>query len=52
MDSAVEETDRIIKLAEDLLLLARAQDGTLPIESTEVDRRRAPVGDSRPGIRR
>jgi two-component system OmpR family sensor kinase len=30
--SAVEETDRTIKLAEDLLLLARAQDGTLPIE--------------------
>ena len=35
--SAVEETDRIIKLAEDLLLLARAQDGTLPIESVELD---------------
>lgn len=32
MTSAVEETDRIIKLAEDLLLLARAQDGTLPLE--------------------
>jgi two-component system OmpR family sensor kinase len=32
MASAVEETDRIIKLAEDLLLLARAADGTLPIE--------------------
>ena len=37
LDSAVEETDRIIKLAEDLLLLARAQDGTLPIESAELD---------------
>ena len=37
LDSAVEETDRIIKLAEDLLLLARAQDGTLPIESLELD---------------
>ena len=37
LNSAVEETDRIIKLAEDLLLLARAQDGTLPIESTELD---------------
>jgi two-component system, OmpR family, sensor kinase len=37
LDSAVEETDRIIKLAEDLLLLARAQDGTLPIESVELD---------------
>ncbi len=37
LDSAAEETDRIIKLAEDLLLLARAQDGTLPIESVELD---------------
>jgi len=37
LDSAAEETDRIIKLAEDLLLLARAQDGTLPIESIELD---------------
>lgn len=33
MGSAVEETDRIIKLAEDLLLLARAEDGTLPIDA-------------------
>jgi two-component system, OmpR family, sensor kinase len=31
MRSAIEETDRIVKLAEDLLLLARAQDGTLPL---------------------
>ncbi len=31
MHSAIEETDRIVKLAEDLLLLARAQDGTLPL---------------------
>lgn len=31
MGSAVEEADRIAKLAEDLLLLARAEDGTLPI---------------------
>jgi two-component system OmpR family sensor kinase len=30
--SAIEETDRITRLAEDLLLLARAQDGTLPID--------------------
>ena len=29
MHSAIEETDRIVKLAEDLLLLARVQDGTL-----------------------
>ena len=33
MGFAVEETDRIIKLAEDLLLLARAEDGTLPIDA-------------------
>ncbi len=32
MESAIEETNRIAKLAEDLLLLARAEDGTLPIE--------------------
>jgi two-component system, OmpR family, sensor kinase len=32
MGSAIEETDRIVKLAEDLLLLARAEDGTLPID--------------------
>jgi two-component system OmpR family sensor kinase len=31
LSSAAEEADRIIRLAEDLLLLARAQDGTLPI---------------------
>ena len=31
MTSAIEETDRIVKLAEDLLLLARAHDGTLPL---------------------
>ena len=31
MHSAIEETDRIVQLAEDLLLLARAHDGTLPL---------------------
>ena len=31
MHSAIEETNRIVKLAEDLLLLARAHDGTLPL---------------------
>jgi two-component system OmpR family sensor kinase len=31
MSSAIEETDRIVKLAEDLLLLARVHDGTLPL---------------------
>ena len=36
MGSAVEETDRIIKLAEDLLLLARAEDGTLPIDAHDL----------------
>jgi two-component system, OmpR family, sensor kinase len=46
MGSAVEETDRIIKLAEDLLLLARAQDGTLPIlpEDLPVDVALAELG--------
>jgi two-component system OmpR family sensor kinase len=34
--SAIEETDRITRLAEDLLLLARAQDGTLPIDPQPV----------------
>jgi two-component system, OmpR family, sensor kinase len=34
--SAIEETDRIVKLAQDLLLLARAEDGGLPIEPTEL----------------
>jgi two-component system, OmpR family, sensor kinase len=36
MRSAIEETDRIVKLAEDLLLLARAEDGTLPIAATDL----------------
>jgi two-component system OmpR family sensor kinase len=36
MSSAIEETDRITKLAEDLLLLARAEDGTLPIDPDDV----------------
>jgi signal transduction histidine kinase len=34
--SAIEETDRITRLAEDLLLLARAEDGTLPIATEEL----------------
>jgi two-component system, OmpR family, sensor kinase len=36
MHSAIEETDRIVKLAEDLLLLARAHDGTLPLQPLSV----------------
>jgi two-component system OmpR family sensor kinase len=36
MTSAIEETNRIAKLAEDLLLLARAEDGTLPIDSDDL----------------
>jgi two-component system OmpR family sensor kinase len=36
MDSAIEETDRIVKLAEDLLLLARAHDGTLPLHPLSI----------------
>ena len=34
--SAIEETDRITRLAEDMLLLARAEDGTLPIDAQQV----------------
>jgi two-component system OmpR family sensor kinase len=34
--SAIEETDRVARLAEDLLLLARAEDGTLPIDARDV----------------
>jgi two-component system OmpR family sensor kinase len=36
MSSAIEETNRIAKLAEDLLLLARAEDGTLPIDPDDL----------------
>jgi two-component system OmpR family sensor kinase len=36
MSSAIEETNRIAKLAEDLLLLARAEDGTLPINPDDL----------------
>jgi two-component system, OmpR family, sensor kinase len=36
MESAIEETNRIAKLAEDLLLLARAEDGTLPINPDDL----------------
>jgi two-component system OmpR family sensor kinase len=34
--SAAEETDRIIRLAEDLLVLARAEQGQLPIQRREL----------------
>ena len=37
ISSAIEETDRIVKLAEDLLLLARAHDGTLPLTPEPLD---------------
>jgi two-component system, OmpR family, sensor kinase len=36
MHSAIEETDRIVQLAEDLLLLARAHDGTLPLAPVQL----------------
>jgi two-component system, OmpR family, sensor kinase len=35
--SASEETDRLIRLAEDLLVLARAKDGRLPVRREDVD---------------
>ncbi len=36
LSSAVEETDRIIRLAEDLLVLARVEQGQLPIQRREL----------------
>jgi signal transduction histidine kinase len=35
--SAVEETDRVIALAEDLLVLARAEQGSLPLNARQVN---------------
>ena len=35
--SASEETQRLVRLAEDLLLIARADEGSLPIRPVEVD---------------
>jgi heavy metal sensor kinase len=35
--SAAEETDRLVRLAEDLLVLARAKGGKLPVRREEVD---------------
>ena len=40
MTSAAEEVDRLVRLAEDLLVLARADEGKLPLR-----RSRVPVGD-------
>jgi two-component system OmpR family sensor kinase len=36
LSSAAEETDRIVRLAEDLLLMARAEQGQLPIQRREI----------------
>jgi two-component system OmpR family sensor kinase len=35
--SAAEETDRLVRLAEDLLVIARLDQGRLPVRSTEID---------------
>ena len=35
--SAAEETDRLVRLAEDLLILARADQGRLPLRSSALD---------------
>jgi heavy metal sensor kinase len=40
LESAVEETDRLVHLAEDLLVIARSDDGKLPVRLTPVE-----VGD-------
>lgn len=37
VESAAEETDRLIELADDLLVLARADQGRLPIRPTAID---------------
>jgi two-component system OmpR family sensor kinase len=37
LGSATEETDRLIRLAEDLLVLARAEEGRLPVRREDVD---------------
>jgi len=37
LGSAAEETDRLVRLAEDLLLLARADQASLPLRLVEVD---------------
>jgi signal transduction histidine kinase len=37
MTSAAEETDRLVQLAEDLLVLARAEQGRLPVRVGETD---------------
>ena len=42
--SAADETDRLTRLAEDLLLVARADEGRLPIRLEQVSARQAPCG--------
>ena len=37
LENASEETDRLVRLAEDLLVLSRAQDGRLPLERRDTD---------------
>jgi signal transduction histidine kinase len=37
LESAAEETDRLIRLAEDLLVLARLDDGRLPLRRSRID---------------
>jgi two-component system, OmpR family, sensor kinase len=37
LESAAEETDRLIRLAEDLLVLARLHEGQLPLRRTRID---------------
>ena len=43
--AALEETDHLAQLAEDLLLIARAADGRLPVRREQVERRRAARAD-------
>ena len=41
LKSAVEETDRVVQLAEDLLVIARSDQGKLPVRLTPVEVRRS-----------
>lgn len=46
LESAAEETDRLAQLAEDLLVIARSDQGQLPIRHAEID-----IGDVFGGLR-
>jgi signal transduction histidine kinase len=49
LGSATEETDRIVQLADDLLLIARSDQGRLPVRPAEIDAREL-LGETRDGF--